>query len=182
MTEKSARGLARGWRRGRGVGGTRHDAYRPRTKLPEPAVCQKCGAVWHKGRWTWDRVPKGAQEHTCPACLRIAEKQPAGRLRLEGDFTGLKREILRLVRNQEEAETAQHPLERLMGVDQEPWGISITTTGIHLARRIAEALRRTYHERVQIRYLKAQDLVRVVWRHAPEAAPAKRAKRRASRS
>ncbi len=169
MNEKSFRGLARGWRRGRGIDGPRHDAYRPTNKLAEPAVCPGCGAVWHKGRWTWDPCPTGAGEHTCPACQRIAEKQPVGRLRLEGDFGARMPEILRLVRHLEEAERTEHPLERLMSLDQERWGLSITTTGVHLARRIAQALRRTWHEHVEIHYSEQEDLVRVIWRHPPGA-------------
>jgi hypothetical protein len=179
-TEKGSRGLARGWRRGRGVGGTRNDAYRPRKKLPEPTACPECSAVWKKGRWSWARKPAGAHLHVCPACERIADGQPAGRMRLEGDFGARKDELLALVERQERIERADHPLERLMRVESKPWGISIETTGIHLARRIAEALQRTWHEAIEIRYARSEDLVRVTWRHAPPRA--KTAPRRTARA
>jgi NMD protein affecting ribosome stability and mRNA decay len=152
-----------GWRRGRGVGGTRHDSYKPRQKLPEPTVCPKCGAVYHKGRWTWAERPAGAGERTCPACRRIADHFPAGCLRILGDLGPREAELLNLVRNQEAAEKAEHPLERLMEIQRDREGLLVTTTGIHLARRIAEALQRAFHEHVEIQYLKEQDLVRVTW-------------------
>jgi hypothetical protein len=100
-----------------------------------------------------------------------------GRVRLEGEFGGRKMEILHRVRNVEAAEKADHPLERIMTLSEEPWGLSITTTGIHLARRIAEALQRTWHEHVDIRYAKAEDLVRVTWRHPAPPARARSGRR-----
>jgi hypothetical protein len=30
-----------------------HDTYNMQGKLTEPTVCPTCGAVFHKGRWTW---------------------------------------------------------------------------------------------------------------------------------
>jgi hypothetical protein len=31
----------------------RHDPYKARHKLPEPAACPECGAVFHEGRGQW---------------------------------------------------------------------------------------------------------------------------------
>jgi hypothetical protein len=171
---KNTMSISQGWRRGRGVGSSRHDAYKLPAKLPEPTACPTCGAVWHKGRWTWGEKPEGAHAHVCPACQRIRDRYPAGELRLEGEFGERKTEILQLVHNQEAAEKADHPLERLMEIRVEQSAISITTTGNHLARRIGEALRRTWHEHVEIRYAKEDNLVRVTWRHPardPAATP-----------
>jgi hypothetical protein len=178
---KHSMSISQGWRRGRGIGSSRHDAYKLPAKLPEPTACPTCGAVWHKGRWTWAAKPDGAHAHVCPACQRIKDRFPAGRLRLEGDFGERKTEILQRVRNVEAAEKADHPLERLMELEVGPSAISITTTGIHLARRIGEALQRTWHEHVEIRYAREESLVRVTWRHPqddPESSPAPGSKQR----
>jgi hypothetical protein len=167
MTQKSARGMARGWRRGRGVGGKRIDAYHWTVKPAGSARCPDCGAVWKRGRWTWAAAATVSTRRECPACRRVRDCFPAGWIRLEGSFREDETEILGMIRNIESAEKADHPLERLMEISDHPWGILVTTTGIHLARRIAEALRRRWHEGVEIDYVVSQDLVRVTWKHAP---------------
>ena len=171
MTQKNARGLARGWRRGRGVGGERIDAYRRTGKLPGTARCPDCGVVWMRGRWLWSVDAEVSTRIECPACRRIRDGFPAGFIRLEGSFPNDREEILGMIRNVESAEKSEHPLERIMEMSDQAWGVLITTTGIHLARRIAEALRRRWHERIAIDYVVSQDLVRVTWRHAAKAIP-----------
>ena len=166
MIQRDPRSRARNWRRGRGVDGPRDDPYRAAAKMRGKFVCPTCRAVWARGRWTWSEAPADAREHECPACRRVRERQPAGWIRLEGDLGTHRGEVLALVRHREAAERAEHPLERIIDVKEEPFGLLITTTGIHVARRIAEALKRTWHEDVEIRYAKSQDLVRVTWRHA----------------
>ena len=43
-----------------------HDTYKLQGKLKESTVCPTCGAVFHKGRWTWD--PRPAKRHgPCPS-------------------------------------------------------------------------------------------------------------------
>ena len=174
MGPYSRKALTRGPRRGRGVGGTRDDAYLPTKKVAGPVVCPVCRAVCQRGRWSWTPVPDAAAEHECPACRRTRDGMPAGRIRLEGEFGARRAEILSLVLHREAAEKADHPLERIMTISEEPWGLSITTTGVHVARRIAEALRKAWHERIEIRYAKSQDLVRVTWKHESEPAAARR--------
>ena len=34
-----------------------HDSYKMPGKLKEPTVCKSCGALYHKGRWTWGAKP-----------------------------------------------------------------------------------------------------------------------------
>ncbi|MEW8157073.1 MAG: hypothetical protein AB2765_21105, partial [Candidatus Thiodiazotropha endolucinida] len=48
------------------------DAYRSERKLPDPTLCQICGAVFTGGRWQWcEALPIEAKETRCPACQRI---------------------------------------------------------------------------------------------------------------
>lgn len=61
-------------RRDRFVEEYKHDSYKMPGKLKEPTVCRSCGALYRKGRWTWDTKPAGAEHITCPACLRIQDK------------------------------------------------------------------------------------------------------------
>ena len=141
-----------------------HDSYKASRKLPEPACCPECGAVFHKGRWTWAAAPAGAHQEKCPACHRIHDKFPAGYVTLGGEFFREYREqILQLVKNREAHEKAEHPLERIMGIEDTPEGTLITTTDTHLARDIAEALHKAYKGDLHYHYNKEENLLRAKW-------------------
>ena len=118
------------------------DPYKQLAKPHEPTVCPQCGAVYHEGRWHWaDERPAGAHEALCQACHRINDNYPAGIVTLSGRFLDQHRdEILHIVRRQEELEKPEHPFNRIMNIEQEAGRIVVTTTDIHLPRRIAEAL------------------------------------------
>ena len=141
-----------------------HDSYKAGHKLREPTRCPECGAVFHKGRWTWGVAPKDAHEEKCPACHRIHDKFPAGYVTLKGEFFREQREqILQLVRNHEAHEKAEHPLERIMGIADTNEGVVVTTTDTHLARDIAEALRHAYKGDLDYHYNKEDNLLRATW-------------------
>ena len=143
-----------------------HDPYKPAAKLPEPAACSVCGAVYHRGRWTWREAPPKAHASLCPACRRERERAPAGYVTVQGAFSREHRdEILARARHCEKAEKAEHPLQRIMGVKADGDAILITTTDPHLARRIGEALHDAYHGELVYHYNKEDNLLRVVWTH-----------------
>jgi len=142
-----------------------HDPYKTRLKLSEPAVCPDCGAVFHQGRWQWVEIaPTDAHEELCQACHRTKDKYPAGTLTLSGDFVkDHKDEILHLVRNQEELEKGEHPLHRIMDIEEEPGRIVVSTTDIHLPRRIGEAVHKAYQGDLEYRYEEEAYFLRVNW-------------------
>jgi NMD protein affecting ribosome stability and mRNA decay len=143
-----------------------HDAYKSKGKLPEPSVCTQCGAIFHEGRWQWGKAPAGAHQGICPACHRIHDHYPAGFLTLEGTFFQAHRdEIMRLVRNEEQRERAEHPLERIMDVEESDGEMLVTTTDIHLARRIGEAVHHAYQGELEFHYNPDENLLRVHWTH-----------------
>lgn len=114
-----------------------HDPYKTRLKLVDPTVCPQCGAVYERGHWYWGRRPKDAHEELCQACHRINDGFPAGEIILSGGFLAEnKEEILRLAGHQEELEKAEHPLHRIMAIEDQNGQVVITTTDIHLPRRI----------------------------------------------
>jgi NMD protein affecting ribosome stability and mRNA decay len=140
-----------------------HDPYMSKRKWSEPTVCSTCGAVYHHGRWTWAEQPGGAKEELCPACHRIQDKVPAGFLSVVGDFfAGHKQEILRLIHNLEEREKAQHPLKRIMEIEEQE-GLTITFTDPHLARAVGEALHNAYQGELDYQYAEEEYFLRVKW-------------------
>jgi NMD protein affecting ribosome stability and mRNA decay len=142
-----------------------HDAYKSKRKLPEPTVCPQCGAVYHGGRWQWASRPATPHEYTCPACHRIRDKYPAGSVTLSGTFLSTHRdEVLNVVRNAEARAKADHPLKRIIGIEDQAEGILVTTTDPHLARGIGEALHRACSGELQLHYAEESDILRVHWK------------------
>ena len=142
-----------------------YDTYKSKGKLPDPTVCSRCGALFHKGRWSWEARPAEFHEAVCPACHRIRDKRPAGVIHLSGPFfEGRREEILNAARNQEAAEKKEHPLCRIMEIRASGEGTEISTTDTHLPRRIGEALRHAYQGEVEFHYEK-EGFTRVTWKH-----------------
>lgn len=142
-----------------------HDTYQLRGKPPEPAVCTGCGAVYHAGRWQWLAAPAGAHELTCPACHRIRDHFPAGYVVIGGAYFAAHRdELMQLLRHHEAKEKSEHPLARIIAIEDTADGVLATTTDIHLARDLGEALHHAYHGELEFHYNEGENLLRVHWR------------------
>ena len=142
----------------------RHDVYESRGKWSEGTQCPTCEAVYTKGRWSWHAAPSATQAVLCPACQRVNDHYPAGFITLKGAFFEAHREeLINLVRNVEKREKAEHPLERLMALTDEDDHVLATTTGIHIARRIGEALARSYEGTLAYQYGDGEKTIRVAW-------------------
>jgi hypothetical protein len=140
------------------------DPYLARGKPSGPAVCPGCGAVFRRGRWQWGEATGKAGGHECPACKRTRERQPAGYIRLSGTFFASHRdEVLRLVRNEEGREKRMHPLQRIMAIREVRGATEVTTTDVHVARRIGDSLRAAFRGSLVLRYSPDDYLVRVNW-------------------
>jgi hypothetical protein len=141
----------------------RHDPYQPRGKLPVTR-CDGCGAVYRAGRWRWGDDARAATG-TCPACRRIADRLPAGRLTLAGPYVAAHRdELAAIVRHEGELERAEHPMHRLIDVQVGDDTIEVTTTDIHLPRRIGTALERAHDGSLAIDFSEDAYEIRVAWR------------------
>lgn len=151
-------------RKDRRIQPKKNDPYRNKKKYPEPAICRQCGAVFINGRWSWDSVEESKEEVTCPACERINDQYPAGQISLQGPFLMDNREeILNLIHNVEKLEKQEHPMERLMEINREEEEIQITTTGVHLARRIGESLSSSYQGELDFQYGDGEQRILVSW-------------------
>jgi len=143
----------------------RVDPYQARGKYEEPTVCGDCGAVFRRGRWAHGAAPEGANRDRCPACRRIRERLPAGWVVLEGPFFASHREeLLRLVRHEAENERSEHPINRIMEIEEDGERTVVTTTDIHTPHRIGTALERAYQGELAMRYGDEEYSIRVSWR------------------
>jgi NMD protein affecting ribosome stability and mRNA decay len=143
------------------------DPYQCQQKLHDGTVCPQCHAIYHEGRWQWGPKSEGAVEELCAACRRINDKFPAGVLTLRGDFAREHRdEMIHLARHQEEAENKEHPLNRIISIEDDAQGVVVNTTDIHLPRRIGEALKRAFHGEIEDHFEKDGYFVRVTWTRA----------------
>jgi hypothetical protein len=142
-----------------------HDPYWSRAKPRAPRRCSQCGATYLRGRWRWQGLtPPPPATIVCPACRRVNDRYPAGQLSLSGAFVPAHAdEILRLVRHVEAAETREHPLHRIMTVKRERGAIEITTTDVHLPRRLGHALEAAWHGKLATHYDEHGYFARVTW-------------------
>lgn len=141
-----------------------HDAYQLRRKPRAATRCRGCNAVFRRGRWTTGAAAGTGALALCPACRRLRERLPAGFVTIGGEFLGAHRgEVVALVKSCAARESSRHVLERIMDLQERPNGLLVTTTGIHLARRIGDALHDAYKGRLRYRYNKADKLLRVHW-------------------
>jgi|GEM_PF-34534 len=149
------------------------DPYREVRHYPGGTVCAGCGLIYEEGRWAppeaaWAPPPAHALDPDatplCPACRRIRDDYPAGFLAATGAFVrGHLAEVLDVVRRNAELELAEHPLNRIMRLDTADGRVDLTTTDIHLARRIGEALHDLYGGEIDLDYLKDGEQLRVKW-------------------
>ena len=87
--------------------------------------------------------PHGARETLCPACHRLQDKYPGGYLTLSGPFQKQHGdEILRLARNVERRDKKNHPLRRILSLEEQDGDVLITTTTMGMARAIGDAVHR----------------------------------------
>jgi hypothetical protein len=140
------------------------DPYQHQQKLRDGTVCPECGAVYHDGRWQWTARTDSAGDERCPACRRIAERFPAGIVTLRGTLTPEQREqMISLARHEEAAEKQEHPLNRIIGIEQAADTVVISTTDVHLPRRIGEAVKRSFRGALTMDFEKDGYFIRVNW-------------------
>lgn len=142
-----------------------HDTYKMRGQPKGPARCPGCKAVYYKGRWSWSaEAPADANEVMCSACQRTRDDYPAGEVTLAGDFAlSNKDEILNLVRNIESAENGEHPMNRIIGIKTFDDRILITTTDVHLPRRIGKAVQSAWKGELDIHFDETGYFTRISW-------------------
>ena len=142
----------------------RDDSYKPVAKMPDPAVCPRCHASYTKGRWTWHKAAEDAVRQKCPACQRIEDRFPGGYLTLKGSYFAAHRaEVLNVIAAREARARAEHPMQRLIGLENTSEGALVTTTDPHLARGLAIAVHEAFKGDLDLAFSKDENLVRATW-------------------
>ena len=68
-----------------------------------------------------------------------------------------------VIRNTEAQQKVEHPLARIMSIENRPEGLEVSTTDSHLPRRIGEAVKQAHHGELTVHYEKDEQFVRVTW-------------------
>ena len=141
------------------------DPYAEAERPLNPAVCTDCGAIFKNGQWAWGTPSRDAVRTLCAACLRVRDRFPAGHVTLRGPWVDShKAELCKLVADHEAQTNRERPLERVIGIDSgQHSGLTITTTGRHLARTLAHAVQDNFEGRLRVRFEADDNLVQAVW-------------------
>lgn len=137
-----------------------------------PRICERCGAVYTKRRWTLAATIRprslsaiAAPDLTiCPACRMTGEGRFAGEVRISGAFvTNHRAEVERLIRNEAGRAADDNPLGRIVSLDRAPDRLTVRTTTEHLAKRIGHALQKAFHGTVRYRFSHENKFAHVIW-------------------
>lgn len=130
------------------------------------AQCE-CGARFSNKRWyggEGDKPAAGRQRLVCPACRRIADRNPAGIVMLSGNFLAARKaEIDNLITNTVDISSRKNPLGRIMETTRTKEGITITTTDVKLAQKIGREIFKAHGGDLRFQWNHEEDLVRVNW-------------------
>ncbi len=150
---------------------TSADPYLDEQGQKEPAICDKCQALYRNKRWYLDPeasagIRAGGDFHgvTCPACQKIEERYPEGVVTLRGDYLwDHEEEIRNILRNEENKAMAKNPLERIMGITREGENLVIETTEEKLAEHLGRALHKSHQGELKVSWTEDHALCRVLW-------------------
>jgi len=142
------------------------DAYQEKGGVKGAAYCS-CGAVFRNKRWYHE--DSGSDQHegqelVCPACRRIADRNPAGIVILSGDFLAEhESEIHNLINNTAEGAVTKNPLGRVIDISTDKDGVTITTTDVKLAQKIGREVYKSHGGQLQFIWSHGEPPIRVTW-------------------
>jgi hypothetical protein len=147
---------------------------RRQQKLVEPAICEKCGAIYKNRHWTAKsgipmperlEIRAKAAATICPACKQIANHIVGGYTSLSGAFFQKHRaEIEHLVKNEAKKALEDNPLSKIVKwVDDVDGEVTVETTTEHLAQRLGHAVKKAYDGDVTYDFSHENKVARVHW-------------------
>jgi hypothetical protein len=144
------------------------DMYLPKRSPKGIIQCSGCGAFYARRHWTLSPPvgfsnPVQAQPIYCPACHKARDRFPGGELQLLGVQAEERREIARILRNEEGRAREKNPLERIMRVQQENGNWKVETTTEKLAQRLGRSVKKTRGGTIAYKWGHNNKFARVVW-------------------
>jgi hypothetical protein len=144
------------------------DTYLPRLSPKEIIRCCGCGAFYHRRHWMLTppagfRSPVGSHAVYCPACKKIKDNYPFGEVELRGVDSSERREVISVMRNEEERAREKNPLERIMSLQTADGGWKVETTTEKLAQRLGRSVKKARGGKVFYKWSHNNKFVRVVW-------------------
>lgn len=141
---------------------------------PDLTCCDRCGLVFFRKTWRRAR-PRTARAllarrrwGICPACRQAQTGEAFGRVLLEGELTaGVKRELVRRIRNVCRRAAFTQPERRLLALRRTGGGLEVLTTSQKLAHRIAREVEKAFGGRASYAWSDADG--RLLARWAPRA-------------
>jgi hypothetical protein len=124
------------------------------TRLREPTVCARCGAVFLRKTWRHthalnDEQLERAEWGFCPACLQVAQQEGQGRLLIKGAAVAQSREAIeQRIQNVAKRAGKTQPERRLVSVEAHDGEFEVLTTSQKLAHRLAHELKKVFGGRV----------------------------------
>jgi len=166
--------------------GTRSEKVKPveaaTRRLPEPTVCERCGAVFQRRSWNTERAPSPAalaraRWRVCPACKQQAAQEWYGRVRLRGGFVAAHEDELRQrIANVASRARSTQSQRRVVSVERDGDGLEVLTTSQKLAHRIVHELRKAFRGRASYTWSDDRTL-EAVWEREDTGGPRRTARR-----
>ena len=146
-------------------------------RLPEPTVCERCGAVYRGKTWrAGERSRKtqlaGVHWAVCPACRQVAAGEYFGRVVIRGGFADAHDAEIR-TRVERVAARARYtqPERRIVSVDRTEDGLEVLTTSQKLAHRIVRALQKCYGGDTEYHWTEPHGELYAVWERLDPGTP-----------
>ncbi|MEO0198502.1 MAG: BCAM0308 family protein [candidate division WOR-3 bacterium] len=151
-----------------------HDPYMVKGMYSDPTICPTCGLVFHNKTWKKDpkllekvKKEKDVEYKDCPACRKIKDNYPLGLLIIQGEVLNNPekvREVMSLVKHEEEKEQVSNPLARVMKIENLEDRIEISTTTEGLATRLGKALNKAHQGNLEFIFSDNDKFLRVIWK------------------
>ncbi len=136
--------------------------------LREPAVCERCFAVYRDRAWRaagpGRRVPADVTWTLCPACSQVERQEYFGRVRVSAPLAPEREsELRRRIWNVERRARATQPERRLVSLGRAGGRLEVLATSQKLAHRIARELEKAFGGRASYVWAERDGLLEASW-------------------
>ena len=142
--------------------------------------CRGCGSIYYRRRWTLEppveirkrvELGDGVSLTYCPACQKMRDRYWLGVVQISGIGADEKREVVRLLKNEEARAREKNPLERIVQIADEAAGLRVETTTEKLAQRLGRCLGKARGGKVTYKWSHRNKFARVLWQKSLQKKP-----------